>query len=133
TISTDSYPTALEAAGLKPDAKQPPDGVSLLPVLRDPAADLNRDTLFWHYPHYHHSRPSGAIRSREWKLIEFFDTGAVELYRLSEDIGETTDLASKDSPTADALRERLRTWRKSVSAQMPQRNPAYDPKRAGEW
>jgi len=132
-ISVDFYPTALEAAGLKPDAKRPPDGVSLVPVLRDPAPDLNRDTLFWHYPHYHHSRPSGAIRSREWKLIEFFDTGAVELYRLSEDIGEATDLAPKNQPMADALRERLRIWRKSVGAQMPQRNPAYDPKRAGEW
>ena len=82
----------LATAGLKPDANQPADGVSLTPILLDPTADLNRDTLFWHYPHYHHSRPSGAIRSRDWKLIEFFDTGAVELYRLSEDIGEAADL-----------------------------------------
>jgi arylsulfatase A len=132
-ISTDFYPTVLATAGLTPDANQPADGVSLTPLLLDPTADLNRDTLFWHYPHYHHSRPSGAIRSRDWKLIEFFDTGAVELYRVSEDIGEATDLASKNRPMADALRERLRVWRRSVGAQMPQRNPAYDPKRAGEW
>ena len=67
-------------------------------------AELSRDTLFWHYPHYHHSRPSGAVRSRDWKLIEFFDTDAVELYRLTEDVGEATDLAGKYPQMATALR-----------------------------
>jgi uncharacterized sulfatase len=132
-ISTDIYPTALAAAGVKPPADQPLDGISLLPVLRDPAADLGRPALFWHYPHYHHSRPSGAIRAGDWKAIEFFDTEAVEVYNLKDDIGESKDLAAERPDVARALRDRLRAWRRAVNAQMPQRNPAYDPKRAGEW
>jgi uncharacterized sulfatase len=132
-ISVDFYPTILAAAGLQPTPGQPSDGVSLLPLLRDPAVDLKRDALYWHYPHYHHSRPSGAVRAGDWKLIEFFDTGAAELYNLKDDLSETKDRAAELPDKASDLRDRLRAWRRDVNAQMPQRNPAHDPKRAGEW
>jgi arylsulfatase A len=133
TISLDFYPTALEATGIRRVPDQPPDGVSLLPLLRDPDADLKRDALYWHYPHYHHSRPSGAIRAGDWKAIEFFDTHAIELYNLKDDLGESKDLVVAQPEKVKELRDRLRAWRHAVNAQMPQRNPAYDPKRAGEW
>ncbi len=139
TFSSDFYATFLDAAGLgaltqprSPD-EQPLDAVSLRPVCRDPAAPLNREALYWHYPHYHHSRPSGAVRAGDWKLIEFFDTRAVELYNLAADIGESKDLAAQRPEKAAELRAKLRAWRKEVCAQMPQPNPAYDPARAGEW
>jgi uncharacterized sulfatase len=132
-ISTDFYPTVLEAAGLKRLLEPALDGTSLLPVLRDPAADLRRTALFWHYPHYHHSRPSGAVRVGDWKGIEFFDTGALELYNLASDPGEARDLAAAMPDQAREFRDRLRVWRQSVNAQVPRRNPAHDPQRAGEW
>jgi len=130
--SVDFYPTMLELAGVRPDPKHKADGVSLLPLFR-PGATLERDALFWHYPHYHHTAPCGAIRAGDWKLIEYFEDGALELYNLKDDIGETRNLAAAMPDRAAALRERLAAWRKAVNAKMPTPNPNYDPKRAGEW
>ena len=50
-ISTDFYPTMLEMAGIAPDSVQHRDGVSLLPLLSG-QTELERKTIFWHYPHY---------------------------------------------------------------------------------
>src|SRR5207237_10408707 len=61
-FAADLFPTALAAAHA-PQPRQALDGVNLLPVLRDPGAALPREALYWHYPHYHHSRPSGAVRA----------------------------------------------------------------------
>ncbi len=131
--SADFYPTFLEITKLTAPKDQVMDGVSLAPVLRDASARLGRDALYWHYPHYHHSRPSGAIRLGDWKAIEFFDTGEVELYNLKNNISESKNLAAEMPDKAKELHNRLRKWRQDVNAQMPQRNPAYDPNRVEEW
>jgi hypothetical protein len=95
---------------------------------------LKRDELFWHYPHYQHyqlggTTPYGAIHKGDFKLIEFFDDMRSELYNLKTDIGEQNNLASSMPAKVDELRKRLHEWRKEVGAQMPTRNPAYDPSR----
>jgi uncharacterized sulfatase len=132
TISVDFYPTMLAAAGVQPD-KLPTnlDGATL-PLTEASQPDDNR-ALYWHYPHYHHSRPSGAIRRGDWKLIEFFDTGATELYNLRDDLSEAKNLATEEPVKTRELLAELRRWRSEVNAQMPQRNPAYDPERQEEW
>jgi arylsulfatase A len=56
---------------------------------------LDRETLCWHYPHYHLGMPGGAIRDGKYKLIEYFETGELELYNLEEDPGEQRNLASE--------------------------------------
>lgn len=137
--SIDLYPTFLDAAnidvshGSRSTNFQEIDGTSLMGVLKKPETRLKRDALYWHYPHYHHSRPSGAIRQGGWKLIEFFDTGELELYDLNSDLGEAKDVASQMPDKTRELHSKLQAWRKDVDAQMPQLNPAYDPKRAQEW
>jgi len=108
------------------------DGTSLLPVLRNPAANLPRDTLYWHLPHYHHSTPAGAIRRGDWKLIEFFEDESLELYDLANDQGETHNLASKENTLAESLRSDLAAWRKRINARMPIPNPNHDPARETE-
>lgn len=128
----DFYPTFLALAQAAAPKDQPLDGVSLLPALRDPAAKLGRDTLYAHLPHYHHSTPASSVRQGDWKLIEFFEDGALELYNLADDLGETKNLAQKFPDRAKALHSALKTWRKEVQAQLPQRNPAYDPARVDE-
>jgi arylsulfatase A len=128
----DVYPTLLELAGTAPLPDQPLDGVSLAALVRDPAARLARDTLTWHLPHYHHSTPASAIRRGDWKLIEFFEDGAVELYNLRDDLAETSNLAADQPETAAALREELAAWRKRVGARLPRPNPDFDPQRATE-
>lgn len=128
--TTDLYPTLLELGGAQPPPGQPLDGASLAGLLRDPAAAAARDTMYWHLPHYHHSTPASAIRRGDWKLIEFFEDGAVELYHLGDDPGEQRNLAAEQPQRAGELRGLLAAWRKQVGARMPQPNPDYDPARA---
>jgi arylsulfatase A-like enzyme len=130
-ISMDLYPTILEIAGQKGASRKNVDGVNLVPLLRQDG-ELRREALFWHYPHYQHyqlggTTPYGAIRAGDFKLIEFFDDKRVELYNVREDIGEQRNLAAQMPAKADELRARLHAWRAEVGAQMPSRNPAYDP------
>ena len=63
-------------------------------------------------------RPA-SIRAGDWKLIEFFETGKLELYNLKDDIGEKTDLAAKMPDKAKELHAKLVAWRKAVNAPMP--------------
>lgn len=123
TITTDYYPTFLEMAGIKADPAQACDGVSLLPLLRDPAASLPRSRLYWHYPldkpHFLGGRSSSAIRDGDWKLIEFFSDNTVELYHLTEDPGEKTNLAVTFPERAAGLRQQLDDWRVGIGAGKP--------------
>jgi arylsulfatase A-like enzyme len=130
TISADFYPTLLEMAGLTDQPNHHADGVSLAPLLNQKST-APRD-LFWHYPHHQHyqlggSMPYGAIRSGDYRLIEFFDDMHVELYNLRADIGEQHDLAAQEPEKINDLRNRLHAWRAQVGAQMPTPNPHYDP------
>ncbi|MFH1943500.1 MAG: sulfatase [bacterium] len=124
--STDFYPTILEMAGLPLRPKQHADGLSLFPILiqKEP---LDRQAIFWHYPHYHGSghKPAGAIRAGDYKLIEWFEDNSVELYNLKENIGEKNNLAASVPEKADELRKMLHDWRKEVGAQMPLPNPDW--------
>jgi arylsulfatase A-like enzyme len=121
----------MEIAGMIDRAKTALDGVSLVPILQR-SGDLKRDELFWHYPHYQHyqkggATPYSAIHKGDFKLIEFLADMRVELYNLKDDIGEQHDLASQMPDKVDELRKRLHAWREEVGAQMPTRNPKYDP------
>ncbi len=126
-VSTDFYPTMLEMAGLPLRPGQHVDGLSLVPLLRG-AGTLKREAICWHYPHYHGSgnRPSGAIRAGDYKLIEWYEDGRVELYHLADDLGEKNDLAATMPDKADKLRRRLHAWRKEVGARMPEGEPRDD-------
>lgn len=126
-ISTDFYPTILEMAGLPLKPQQHCDGVSLLPLLKQ-TGTLNREAIYWHYPHYHINNPYGpfgAIRKGAWKLIEYFENMNVELYNLNDDIGEQINAVSTNPAKAMELLGLLHAWRTSVDAQMPTPNPDY--------
>ena len=117
-ISTDFYPTLLELAGLPLKKKQHLDGVSLVPVLHDTKGTINRDSLYWHYPHYSNQGgfPGGAIRSGDFKLVERYEDGKVSLYNLKEDPGERRDLAGKMPGQVKAMRPKLHGWYREVGA-----------------
>ena len=108
------------------------DGESLVPLLQHDRPP-RRTALYWHYPHYHQppAQPSGAIRSGDFKLIEFYEDERVELYDLKNDPGENHDLVSTMPEKAAELRQRLRHWLRDVDAQMPCPNPDYKPSPGG--
>ncbi len=110
---------------LRPE--QHKDGISIVNLLKDPKATLPRESIYWHYPHYHRTKPYGAIRHGDWKLIEFFENGNMELFDLKSDPNETKDLSKENPEKAAELFKQLVAWRKSVDAQMPTPNPNYDP------
>lgn len=128
-LSIDLLPTLLDLAGIAPAPALSMDGVSLAGVLKG-EEKLARE-LFWHYPHYHPggATPYSAVRSGDWRLIEFFEDNHVELYNLKQDVAEKNDLAAKETSKRDELRARLKTWRTSVGAQLPTPNAKYDANR----
>lgn len=130
--SVDFFPTFVQLAKGELPAKQAVDGESFAEILTGAEGDTSRQ-LFWHYPVYHHDRPAGAIRQGNWKLIEYFDTEAFELYDLSADIGEQNNVADQFPGKKKELAGQLAEWRGKMSAQMPVPNPDFDPVRREEW
>ena len=74
-----------------------------MPALKGETHD--RGAMFWHYPHYGNQggSPSGAVREGDWKLIEFYEDGRLELYNLKSDLGEKKNLADAEPARRDAL------------------------------
>jgi arylsulfatase A-like enzyme len=125
-IGHDFYPTILSMAGIAPVNSSQIDGLDLSPVLYDNKT-LDREELFWHYPHYHGSAwtPGAAIRQGDWKLIEFFESNTIELYNLSEDISESKDLSEKHPEKSEMLLNRLHELQSSLNASPVTLNPDY--------
>lgn len=127
-ISTDFYPTLLQLAGLPAKPEQHLDGVSFVPLLKGEPMQRGKP-LFWHYPHYANQggAPNGVIRDGDWKLIEWYEDGALELYNIPQDLGEKSDLAARQPERVKDLHAKLVAWRKEVGALMPTPNPDFDP------
>ncbi|RPJ58865.1 MAG: DUF4976 domain-containing protein [Acidobacteria bacterium] len=129
--SMDLFPSVLQMIG-RP-ASEGLDGQSLASLLKG-SQRLERQALYWHYPHYSNQGgvPSGAIRQGDFKLIEFYEDGRLELFNLREDLGETRNLAKANPDKAKELQQMLERWRRSVNATMPESNPGYDPAKSGQ-
>jgi arylsulfatase A len=124
-IGTDWTPTLMRVA----DRMTPEnDGLSILALLR--GETIRTRPLYWHFPHYTNQggQPGGAMRDGDWKLIENYEEGSLELYDLKNDIGETNNLASKESSRAMGMRDELHTWLINVDAQRNTANPAFVPR-----
>ena len=129
--SIDFFPTMLEMAGVGASVKNV-DGKSLVPLL-ERGRPPERTALYWHYPHYHQppAAPSGAIRKGDYKLIEFYENGRVELYNLKDDRKERRNLVATMPDKAAELHQQLHRWLSEVDAQMAVPNPDYKPPAEG--
>lgn len=128
-IGTDLYPTVLEMVGLPARPDQHRDGLSLASLIQG-ANRLDREAIYWHFPHYSNhgmQSPGGAVRAGDYKLLESFENGTVQLFHLRTDPGEQHDLAHEQPDIANRLRTLLHNWRTNVSAQMMEPNPDYQP------
>lgn len=123
TVSMDFYTTILNIAQIDHVEN---DGTNLLPLLKNEKS-LNRDVLFWHYPHYHGSawKPGSAIRQGDWKLVVHYENNQAELFNLKNDPGETTDISQKHPRKTSALKALLEEKLKDTNAQFPAANPEY--------
>ncbi len=115
--------------GAAPRPEQHTDGLSFAGLLRGEPR-LEREAIYWHFPHYSNhgmQSPGGAIRCGDYKLIEYFENNTVQLFNLRDDLGEQHDLAREAPGEAARLRDMLHRWRASVSAEMMEPNPDYQP------
>src|SRR4051812_16596590 len=127
-IQLDILPTALAAAGVRPDPHARFDGVNLLPYLRGETRDAPHDTLYWRFG------GQMAIRKGDWKLVKPSagkgqaggggaasrrEKATVEgalLFNLKDDIGEQTDLASRNPETVKDLAAAWLKWNAELAA-----------------
>jgi len=124
-IIEDFYPTILEMAGVTNcNPVQNVDGISFVPMLKNTGTTMENRDLFWHYPNkWGASGPgigtSSTIRSGDWKLIYFYKDQHLELYNITEDIGEHNNLAEKQPDKTKTLAIKLGKYLRSVNAQRP--------------
>lgn len=136
-IQIDLYPTFLELAGESIPKRL--DGVSLTSAFKSkPLADRS---LFWHFPAYLQSykadpdsaskffrtTPCSVIRKGDWKLIQYFEDGNLELYNLKNDLSEKENLAGKETEKTAELLKELKSWQMETKAPIPTvKNPKYE-------
>lgn len=128
--TVDYYPTYLQLAGNQwtpPAAEHPLDGQSFADVLLNPKAEQNRDPIFYLFPGYMDSRAEPTvvaideIEGQRYKLLYHYEADAWELYNLSDDIGEESNLISTHSLIAAPLSQKIRSW-------LTQKHPTWKPK-----
>jgi arylsulfatase A-like enzyme len=124
----DLVPTICALA--KVPAPAPLDFQDISPLLfgGKPPADVKPRALFWHQPHYMNQggKPAGVVREGDWKLIEQYEDGSLELFNLAKDPSETTDLAAAEPARVASLRGKLEAWRRSVGAEPTKPNPNFN-------
>jgi iduronate 2-sulfatase len=111
--SVDVFPTLAELAGLPaPSGPQPIDGISLVPVLKDPSVRL-RDHAYHVFPKQQLGR---AIRTERYRLVEWkkiggsFAEAVYELYDYQTDPLETANLAAKHPEVVAVLKAKLAAY-----------------------
>jgi arylsulfatase A-like enzyme len=102
-LTMDWSATMLAAAGVAADADHPLDGVSLLPVLHDPAATFGR-AMAWRMNH----RGQRALRLGDWKYLQV--DGHEYLFKLPDDERERANHAKREPERLAAMRQAWEDW-----------------------
>ena len=116
-IQLDLLPTALTAAGVTIKTDWKIDGTNLLPYLTGKQTGAPHASLYWRFG------PQLALRMGDWKIVKSVGAGVsaensragkattdgVQLYNLSQDIGEKENLAEKNP---DKVLELVAAWEK---------------------
>lgn len=133
-VGYDFFPTYCEWAGIS--TKKLPAGIeggSLASLLSNGGQGMvkrPREEVVFHFPHYQSDDgPQSAIYLGDLKLMKFYEDNHVELYDLSKDLGERTDLSSRLPTQTAQLRDRLERYLASIDAQFATPNPQFDPTR----
>ena len=124
--SVDYFPTICEAAGVPLPQDREIDGVSLLGHLKSNGAEkLDREAIFWHFPHYRGKIvPYSIVRAGDWKLIKRYEGKTFELFNLKDDLSEENDLSEKMPEKVKELDVKLSNWLRASNAKLPRQNPS---------
>ena len=125
-IIEDFFPAILEMAEVKEyETIQPIDGISFLPLL----AETNKQVmpsrnLYWNFPNLWGNEgpgigPTCSVRSQDWKLIYYYETGKKELFNITDDIGETNNLSKQNPQITKKLSQDLGNYLREVGGQRP--------------
>ena len=128
-VGYDFYPTFCELAGVQKDLPDTIEGGSITHLFRgeDKPVERPREELVFHFPHYQSDTPHSALLLDNWKIMHFYETGETHLFDLAHDIAERRDLAEQKPEIADAMKQKLFAYLAEIGAQMPVKNPSYDP------
>jgi arylsulfatase A len=107
-IGSDFFPTALRAAGLEPPAGRTLDGVDI----SGPAVEGVRP-MYWRWGGF------VAYREGPWKIVVDEALEKPELYNLTDDRGEKTNLAALETTRLAAMMARLRAYTAEIEAEGP--------------
>lgn len=124
-IIEDFFPAILELAKISNyKTVQTIDGKSFVSVLKGENKNDTERAIFWHYPNnWGPTGPgigaSSTIRKGDWKLIYYHLDSNFELFNITNDIGESTNLATKETLKLKELAVELGTYLRNVNAQMP--------------
>ena len=119
----DLFPTLCAIAGAEMPAGVAMDGEDLArallgkPMQRKGSLfwEYGRNEKFFAYPRIAHDRsPALAVREGKWKLLINRDGTGVELYDLSSDRHENTNVAAQNEDLAKRLADRAMAWRKTL-------------------
>jgi len=119
--SMDFFPTFVHAAGGSTKEISQLEGLDLKPLFEG-GDKLDRDALFWHYPH---NRPDvkffmgSVILKGDWKLYDGYSTMPDALFNLKDDPMEKKNLLAGNPELAQRLRKELSAWLESVDGKMP--------------
>ncbi|HLF32680.1 MAG TPA: sulfatase-like hydrolase/transferase, partial [Cyclobacteriaceae bacterium] len=127
---TDFLQTFMELTGYN-NLPENLDGISFLRSIFSPEEKFDRGPVYWHYPHFSNqrTRPAGAVRFGDFKVVERYETGTIELYDLRNDLSESHDISAEHPEKTKELSDLLRQWRAAVNANMPLHNPEYQQNR----
>jgi arylsulfatase A-like enzyme len=114
-ISMDWLPTLLAAAGARPDDAFPPDGINLLPVLKESTAPVRR-TLFWRYK----SNAQRAIRDGDLKYLKLQDN--TFLFNVVDDPMERANLKERQKDAYERLAKQWLAWNATMLPEVPESN-----------
>lgn len=131
-IIYDWFPTLLKVAGTSVPTGQPIDGLDLSPLCFESETPISFDRpLIWHFPNFwgglEHPGPregpglgpSSTIRHGDWKLIYYHSDRRFELFDLTHDLGETTNLADNEPKRLRDLADELTAILQQHDAPMP--------------
>ena len=120
-VGYDLFPTIAELSGSSASLPANIDGQSIVPLLKGNSFTREKP-IYFHSPHYDNNqnkKPRSAIVDGKNKLIVNYETGTFELFDLSTDIGESTDLSNSEGVYTRKLTIQLRDYLKEVNASMP--------------